>query len=736
MINYILSKAKNIALIVLTFCCLIALLLNLGQLNNINSLKEQKVANAAPVAGSTAVGGFGTVEIDKKYFSSAGETEFLPINKFDTVTVRLKYSNTGTQAVQDVQINDSIPSGFTLDTSTFKNCLVPVIGQGPVCSNNFTPTGSVLSSGNSVINISPSAGLYDGVSGSNAGGTAVSATSGVLEIGKKSAIHLNQCNYYRATPAGDFYNSIINSASYNTPTGALFGADGTLVDNNQFGTSACVAGGSTPSTYVLSGGNSGIKDLSTLNNRYLKINGCGYYNSVSNDWLDDILTPGTVLDNSIIGGSNCSAVSGGYLSQTTTDYVTNADMLGNRYAHLSQCSYLNPSPENDFKTVLNIVSDNLTSTGYSCPLNSGSYIYQANYSGVQHFDLLDNSRSQGYIEYTMTSTGATGYFGTNSIIRDGGQNTIGNQIINNATDNFQLYVDNTTLVIRPIIASDIGTGGCIFDTGNVGFITTCAASFPDGKSGTITFTSAIGSCTTPAILPTDVTVTCTIVPTVGTNQPVTISVSTDSSTKSGGFLTAYGPVLDSDITGGSCTPTAGVSGFTTTCTAFFTPGRIGTILFNSSSGGCTSYHILPTYPQASCSFFVIGNGTYPLSYKGSGSTGAPVFLTNLTPEQIDYSITKTSLGGGNSVTGNIGTVKMNKNNSYTLTAKNNSLLYPSSTLITITDVLPIANLSFISAGGNGWTCNYSIPILTCNTTDIIPANSNSTAITVNVKNNI
>jgi len=63
-------------------------------------------------------------------------------------------------------------------------------------------------------------------------------------------------------------------------------------------------------------------------------------------------------------------------------------------------------------------------------------------------------------------------------------------------------------------------------------------------------------------------------------------------------------VVDSIITGASCTPRSGYLTVSPTCVANFTPGRTGTITFTTSAGSCTTANININDTSASCSFTI------------------------------------------------------------------------------------------------------------------------------------
>ena len=259
-------------LTVIVACSLLSNSMGLSELSFLPILPTINT-ESVQVLGSSLLGGSNTISIDKKYYNGTTEIENIKTLPSTTVTVRLKYSNTGNQSVQDAQISDSIPAGFTLNTNSFKNCLTPSVTE-TTCSSTFTPSGSVISGSN--INISPVAGLYDTVSSPNLGGTAPSAISGVLEIGKKRYFYAQECTYvYNRGLAGQrFFSNIINSSypEYQNSTQAT---------NNPNYTPTCSGATTTTNQYgfALISEFTNTTKSSLLNNRYYHFNQCLYNNA-------------------------------------------------------------------------------------------------------------------------------------------------------------------------------------------------------------------------------------------------------------------------------------------------------------------------------------------------------------------------------------------------------------------------------------------------------------------------
>ena len=322
---------------------------------------------AVTVLGSSSLGGSDTLIIDKKYYNGTTEVENISVAPSTLITVRVKYNHFGSQAIQDAQVIDSLPAGFTYQAGSFKNCITPTTPE-EVCDSLSSGSKDIAFINLTGSGLSPVSGLYDANSNSLSGGTAITSTSGVMEIGKKSTLHVNQCQYAKdlATPTTDYFGSIL-SGSYPNPTyNTYYGASGTKADNNLTGTSNCGSGsGATLSDYNLYPQDTGVQDFGLKNTRYIHINQCNYNTSYSAshvDYFTNLLSPsnftfgtyyganGTKSDNIATGTSACQPGVGvpDYAPNNNNSGIQHFDILGNRYFHINQCQYYQASPDNDF----------------------------------------------------------------------------------------------------------------------------------------------------------------------------------------------------------------------------------------------------------------------------------------------------------------------------------------------------------------------------------------------------
>jgi uncharacterized repeat protein (TIGR01451 family) len=344
--------------------------------------ENMKLANA-----SSSTFASGQVSIDKKYLSGTTEVDNIAVNPGSNVTVRLKYDNTGNQAVIDAQIKDSLPAGFTYVPGSFKNCVTPSSSEQSCDTLNATNKDIAFNTLISTSGISPVAGLYDATSPTSTGGTAPTATSGILEIGKKRYINLNQClalsHASGIDPNRDWYNYTASRAASNQLTGTGASNSATPVNNCQVNNSTVtntstalgVYAGYDANTLPIGGGPYGdylvkqarVQVLDTLNKRYTHLEECSTYSTTASgvtpakrDFFAFVVSDpivGTVQDTST-GSDNSPTFSprcntgdlngtGGYGNPDTyyTNYPTpsgsktlTTDSLGKRYFNLEDCT--------------------------------------------------------------------------------------------------------------------------------------------------------------------------------------------------------------------------------------------------------------------------------------------------------------------------------------------------------------------------------------------------------------
>ena len=476
--------------------------------------KDQKSAQAAPISGSSTLGGANSVSLNKKYMNGASEVETLSANSGSTVTVRVKYNNTGNRSVTDAQIKDSLPAGFAYQTGSFKNCMTPTVAEEACDSlnsaNKDTAFNNLIGGG-----LSPVAGMYDAASGSATGGTAPSATSGLLEIGKKSKINLATCSYYTTSGGGHFFQSFIDQKYVPLPTEH----DANPSVSNTASTLAC---GTGTTAYTPIPTWSAMNTYSTVGKRYLNLHQCLYYNANGNtDWIATIgdqnnptfpteMDSGTNTSNSIDPSIICGPgdpFSTGYQNHTPWVAKDSHSMLGNRYFNLHQCTYYNtaigtnsllwfPSIIDTNGTVYDAGTNfsNTVDTTRSCgvglsPDPATGYALSDPWSNFNSFDTLDTARGSGYMEYKMTAPTTAGTFGTGVTLAS--TSTSGtNPLSTPASDGFVSGSENSVMVgLAPTFGTPIPTLSNPL-TGSVGSlmpsISLAGSNLADGTPATFT----------------------------------------------------------------------------------------------------------------------------------------------------------------------------------------------------------------------------------------------------------
>jgi Bacterial Ig-like domain len=373
---------------------------------------KSKTTLAAPVFGSVASNG-GNITIDKTYYNGTTENDNISVNGGDNVTVRLKYNNTGNQTVTAANIKDSLPAGFAYVPGSTKNCLVPTTAETVCDSGDANQKDSLFTALTGPIGISPTAGLYDAAD-TGATGTAYNANSGLLEIGKKRYLNLNQCYYYTSFTYSNWINntSLVNMNA------------GTNVSNSIQPSVSC---GSGDNGYINSSNYSSVQVLDLQNKKYLNLNQCVHNLASPSDSYTNLVNNNGTVWNTGTNASNvpqftnvCALGYPGYVLNNKYSNVKPLQVLSNRYINLAHCGYSNGS-DNTVGAIDNITNASIagnTSTSnapttLSCGSGQAGATYQAPTSGIQNLDLLDQTRGQGYIEYKMTAPATTGIFGTN-----------------------------------------------------------------------------------------------------------------------------------------------------------------------------------------------------------------------------------------------------------------------------------------------------------------------------------
>ena len=413
-------------------------------------------AQAAPIPGSSTVGGANSVNMNKVYLNGSSETENLTVAPSGTVTVRVKYDNTGTQSVTDATIKDSLPAGFTYVPGSIKNCITPSSAE-EACDTANAAQKNTMFSNLTGTGMSPVAGLYDAASLTATGGTDPSATSGLLEIGKKRYSHQVYVGCSNPTTgdrtATEFYGGL-----YPTNVNAPY----SMSNLPPRGAPTCPSG----YEYVIPNGTQvaptfGDNQDDHLNKRYshlvykwcdnsttgemVRLEGWGGIQTTNNN------TPFSFTNPGFGGWPLCASSDTG----PTGDVVS--DWLGARYSHMMFTQCQKGSDTYGIEGWGGIVPNN-NSTAYSTsnPHPTLSFPtcapgYTTTNSGDEVQDFLDATRGKGYVEYKMIAPSPTGTYGTGVTMQDGGTTTGTNDLTSPATDAFVSGSANSITVATPAV---------------------------------------------------------------------------------------------------------------------------------------------------------------------------------------------------------------------------------------------------------------------------------------------
>jgi len=371
-----------------------------------NLLKQDDTAKAASTTFAT-----GNVTLDKKYVVNGTESDVVNTTPGGTITVRLRYSNTGTSAATDASIKDTLPAGFSYVAGSFKNCLNPSSTELVCDALNATNKNTAFTTLTSTNGISPSAGLYDAASNSAGGGTAVTANSGVLSMGKKRFVIQRSCWNDTRQLRQNYLLGVTN-----TPSPYPGSVTSDQLCKNTFNGNDTFGNGSFSSDYT----------IDTMGQRFISNRSC--WSDTRQFRLNYILAtgnignpfPGSVASDQLCKNTFSSLESYG-VGSTSVDYTI--DTLSLRYAgqrscwddtnqvrHNSIISYTNTVNPYPGTTISDAVCKNTFSGNYSYGTGSLSSDFTV--------DTSDTARSSGYIEYQalVASNTALGSYGTNATL--------------------------------------------------------------------------------------------------------------------------------------------------------------------------------------------------------------------------------------------------------------------------------------------------------------------------------
>ena len=326
-----------------------------------------------------------------------------------TVQVRQWYSNDGTQSETNASLSTSLPTGFSLVGGSTQVCLNPSttnIGSPNLSELDCASSNEASVWSGSSLQVSPSAGHNGESNGS---------TVGDLATGRKRYLNLQLCSY--AFGSNSWYNNVVPTAFPNSDRDAyttVSNAAGTAL--NCSGT-----GGST-----VAASSSGFLALDLLGKKYLNLHQCSYRESGGGGGWYSSWTPtafggtdfdaGTNTSNTADSSLSCGDVSGSYTYQPLSSGLQALDLTSGRYLNLHQCAYtqnggstytsINPTPFGGtlFDSGTN-VSDT-PDTALDCGAPASGYQRLPDQSGFQAFDLLDTTRSAGYVAYSITAPAA------------------------------------------------------------------------------------------------------------------------------------------------------------------------------------------------------------------------------------------------------------------------------------------------------------------------------------------
>jgi hypothetical protein len=329
--------------------------------------------------------------------------------------LRAYYNNKSESKIEKASIQIKLPDGFV--SKSIKTCLNPNIRE-LTCSQPFSSKGLV--GANNLLTVSPIAGLYDGADKEL--GTSVDSTNGLIDIGKKKYLNLNQCIFLEKNNVSFNYLTIFNNGSSNNINGKKWHSTTNAATNSPNLGSGCTSG--SDEGWPLSSSSNAMIDIFSQRNLY--INQCTYFKDKSKGNPNGTIS--TISPNGVYPAKSTTASNKSLASSCTpaNDFNLKNDLsgiykgsiLGNRYLHLHQCSYNNSFKDrgtfttNDSQTVIIPVSDgrytssttlnNSSSMGLQCG-GGGDWRYEGLNSGVQTLDLIDTNRGSGYVELLIQS---------------------------------------------------------------------------------------------------------------------------------------------------------------------------------------------------------------------------------------------------------------------------------------------------------------------------------------------
>jgi hypothetical protein len=475
-----------------------------GLVYNTNS-NPAKASNL--IGADTALGG--QVTFEKIFLINGKEEDSVNINHNTPVTVRLKYNNLGDFPVTSVQIKDSVPVGFIYVPDSFRNCLTPS-SKETFCDKADTAQRNLdflaLTEPNNP-GLSPIASLYDGpLDLYSKKGTAGGAKSGLLDIGKKRYIHQYRCveeypnvNLFsisslltgtgfttqalnalrRDYSANDWYitkpeaEGIDNKNAFSELAQSILDNLFFDFDNEQnckpFGPSFDILG--APKLIKRYSQNNTIDlRIKNTNNRFIHTYRCVSKNANGknvevNDWLIPLNENGGANNRQQLNGeemaildynNNCKEESNRKSEQSVFD------TLGYRFVHHYVCKDNNSTQNADEVNDWHIPGKNEQGVNNKSELTNEDIkvLDELNKcsgkgsrkSSTRKYDMLDNTRGSGYLEYTMKSPFMTTLYSTSpsmlstsTTITEENYNPILKPIILNLVEKINVITPGTTI---------------------------------------------------------------------------------------------------------------------------------------------------------------------------------------------------------------------------------------------------------------------------------------------------
>ncbi|MBC7406082.1 MAG: hypothetical protein H7230_01260 [Candidatus Parcubacteria bacterium] len=350
------------------------------------------------------------VSIDKKFVVGASETDNITTAAGSTVTARLYYNNTGDTPGTGASLKTTLPAGFVYVPGSTKNCITPSSTE-TICDAATTSQKNIMFSNLTGVGMSPTAGLYDAASPAATGGTDTSATSGLVEIGKKRYVNQTQCTDTGLPGYFGFYygdpSTLANKVS-NTPT--------YLANTYSNGITECAATvGGTPnsSSFTVSWDLFSKRYINQVQCVETNQNFSGFYLGAASTFANKTSNFPLYGINAYNGNASGCAATLPYSYGPGSNEIS-LDILGQRYINQTQCAvgtklksfyFGAPGTLANKTSTTALYGENIYSVASSectTTLGNGYGVFTSNSQKIS-LDLLDVARGSGYVEYKMVA---------------------------------------------------------------------------------------------------------------------------------------------------------------------------------------------------------------------------------------------------------------------------------------------------------------------------------------------